>query len=169
MTAGMELGTVGGIGQRSWISAIRRYMAFVAVANLLWEFAHLPLYTLWLTATAEEMAFAAVHCTGGDVLIALASLMLALATVGSARWPAERQWYVLALSLLFGLGYTIFSEWLNIEVRQVWAYRDIMPVVPLIEAGLSPLLQWTVIPIAASFWALRSNRVHAGQGREANA
>ena len=45
--------------------------------------------------------------------------------------------------------------WRNIEVRQAWAYREIMPVIPLIDAGLSPILQWVVIPAAAFSWALR--------------
>lgn len=151
------------MSHRSWLSAIRRYMAFIALANLVWEFAQLPLYTLWLTATPKEMIFAAVHCTGGDVLIALASLMLALVVVGPTGWPNEGRRPVLALSLLIGVGYTIFSEWLNIEVRQVWDYRNIMPVVPLIETGLSPLLQWIVIPVAASLWAFRSIPYHESQ------
>ena len=30
-----------------------------------------------------------------------------------------------------------------------------MPVVPVIEAGLSPLAQWFAIPIAAFWWARR--------------
>ena len=30
----------------------------------------MPLYTLWSTDTVGEIVFAAVHCTGGDILIA---------------------------------------------------------------------------------------------------
>lgn len=155
MTVRLVTGTSSSLAGRSWISAIRRYMTVVAVANLLWELLQLPLYTLWLTATPREMAFAAVHCTGGDVLIALASLMLALALVGSAGWPAKGLRPVFVLTLLIGVVYTIFSEWLNIEVRQAWAYRDLMPIVPVIGTGLSPLLQWIIIPVGASLWAFR--------------
>lgn len=156
MMAGMNSGAAVDKTHRSWISAIRRYMAFITIANLIWEFAQLPLYTLWLTATPKQMAFAAIHCTGGDVLIALASLMLALSVFGPVRWPREGYRPVLALTLLFGIVYTIFSEWLNIEVRQSWDYRDLMPIVPVINTGLSPLLQWIIIPSAASLWAFRS-------------
>ena len=155
MVPGINIDAAIGHDQRSWISAIRRYIAFIAIANLIWEFAQLPLYTLWLTATPKRMAFAAIHCTGGDVLIALASLMLALSIIGPVRWPREGYWRVLALTLLFGIGYSIFSEWLNIEVRQSWDYRDLMPIVPVINTGLSPLLQWIIIPVAANFWGFR--------------
>ncbi len=30
-----------------WLKALRVYVPFVAVANLLWETAHLPLYIVW--------------------------------------------------------------------------------------------------------------------------
>jgi hypothetical protein len=56
---------------------------------------------------------------------------------------------VLLAAVAMGVGYTIFSEWLNIVVREAWAYRDIMPVIPVIDAGLTPFLQWLVVPTAA--------------------
>lgn len=141
--------------ERSWFSAFRRYITVIASGNLLWEFAHLPLYTLWETGSTSEIVFAALHCTGGDILIGLSSVMLALFLVGSAAWPSARSRRVVLFTILIGLFYTLFSEWLNIEVREAWAYRDIMPVVPGIDAGLSPVMQWIVIPLAAFHWALR--------------
>ena len=51
--------------------------------------------------------------------------------------------------MALGVSYTIFSEWLNIVIRAAWAYRDIMPVVPVIDAGLTPLLQWIIVPTLA--------------------
>ena len=135
---------------------LRRYMIFVAVANLAWEFAHMPLYTLWQTGTASEITFAVLHCTGGDVLIALSAVVLALFLVGSPAWPATRNSHVITLTVVFGLAYTLFSEWLNIEVRESWAYSDLMPVIPIIDAGLSPMLQWVVIPLAGFRFAMAS-------------
>lgn len=144
----LQLGRGVAGGGRAWLGTLRRYMIFVAVANLTWEFAHLPFYTLWRTGSPSEIAFAALHCTGGDVLIALSAVMLALFLVGSPTWPAARSGQVTGLTLVFGLAYTLFSEWLNIEVREAWAYSDLMPVIPIIDAGLSPVLQWIVIPLA---------------------
>lgn len=140
--------------RRDWLGALRRYIAFAAVAHLVWEVAHLPLYTIWLTGTAGELAFAAIHCTGGDILIALSTITLALFLFGRPDWPQAGARRVLVAAIVSGAGYTIFSEWLNIEVREAWAYRDIMPVIPLIDAGLSPILQWIAIPLAAWWWAV---------------
>lgn len=127
----------------------------MAALNLAWEAAHLPLYTLWREGTFGEIAFAVVHCTGGDVLIATASLILALLLLAERTWPDRGFPRVAAATVAFGVGYTVFSEWLNAEVRGSWAYTDRMPVVPVLGTGLSPLAQWLVVPAAAFWWARR--------------
>ncbi|MCT9000274.1 hypothetical protein [Chelativorans intermedius] len=136
-----------------WLLTMRRYFLFVAVANLAWEVLHLPLYTLWAEGTAGDAAFAALHCTGGDLLIALSSLMLALFLAGDSDWPQHRYRTVAGLAIIFGFVYTVFSEWLNTVIRESWAYSELMPVIPGIEIGLSPLAQWIVIPLLGFWWA----------------
>lgn len=135
-------------GHAAWLPALRRYLAVSAAAHLAWEFAHMPLYTLWRDGTARDIVFGALHCTAGDVLIALATLTAALVVTGEARWPAARFAPVRAVAVVLGLGYTALSEWLNVAVRGAWAYAEGMPVIPLggFELGVTPLLQWLVIP-----------------------
>lgn len=134
---------------------LRRYFLFVALANLAWEMAQLPLYTLWWESSIGQIAFAVVHCTGGDLLIATASLTLALLFFADRDWPEEGFFKVVVATVAFGVVYTVFSEWLNTEIRGSWAYTDWMPVVPILGTGLSPLAQWLVIPLAAFWWARR--------------
>jgi hypothetical protein len=59
-----------------------------------------------------------------------------------------------ALTVAIGLGYTVFSEWLNTVVRQSWAYAAAMPTVRVgtLEIGLAPLAQWLVVPPLALAW-----------------
>src|SRR5438128_1090479 len=78
-----------GLDRPAWLAALRRFLLFVAVANLLWEFAQLPLYTIWNEGTPREIAFAALHCSGVDILIAAGSLLGALIVTGSSGWPHE--------------------------------------------------------------------------------
>jgi len=52
-------------------------------------------------------------------------------------------------AIVLGAGYTIFSEWLNVEIRRTWSYTAAMPVVPFIGTGLTPLLQWLIVPSLA--------------------
>jgi hypothetical protein len=129
--------------------AILCYVLVIAAANLIWEAAQLPLYTIWLTASPSELAFAVLHCTAGDVLIASSSLLAALLLVASRKWPQERRGRVIALTIGFAVAFTIFSEWFNVEVRRSWAYAPAMPLIPPLGTGLAPLLQWLIIPPAA--------------------
>ena len=149
--------TDAAVNRSAWLTVMRRYFAVMAVGNLVWEFAHMPLYALWETGTAGEIVFAAIHCTGGDILIAMAALMAALFLFATGDWPERGYWRVAVPTIVIGLGYTIFSEWLNIVVRESWAYRDLMPVIPLIDAGLSPVAQWVVLPAVAYWWAAPAN------------
>ena len=137
----------------AWLNVLRRYFIVMALGNLVWEFAHMPLYTLWETGGPDEIVFAAIHCTGGDILIAMSTLLGALFLFGSSKWPEADYRRVALATILFGICYTVFSEWLNIEVRGAWAYRDLMPVIPVIDLGLSPIAQWSLLPIFAFWWA----------------
>ena len=139
-----------------WPRALRVCLGTIALGDLAWEAAHPPLYTIWRTGTPGEKAFAVVHCTGGDLLIALACLALALVLAGEPAWPAHAHRRVAVLTIGFGVAYTVFSEWLNVVVRQTWAYSDLMPIVPVIGTGLSPLLQWVAVPLLALHIARRA-------------
>ena len=138
----------------TWIEVMRRYLGVSIAAHVVWEVLQLPLFTLWTTGTVRQQIFAVFHCTIGDAMIAGLSLLLALAVFAHATWPRASVTRVYLASLAFGAGYTIYSEWLNINVRGSWAYSDRMPIVPVIGTGLAPLLQWVVVPTLALWVAL---------------
>lgn len=75
---------------------------------------------------------------------------------GGSGWPRQRIVVVGLAAMAFELGYTLISEWLNTILRQSWAYSDIMPRLPFIGTGLSPLIQWLVIPALAYGLAWRA-------------
>lgn len=141
-----------------WLRFLRRYLLASGFGNLVWEFAQLPLYTIWHKESPRDIIFAVVHCTAGDLLIASAALVGALAIAGNGRWPHAQVRTVAVIAVLGGLAYTAFSEWLNTEIRGNWAYTEFMPTLPLIGVGLSPFTQWIVVPIAAFWWAHRPRR-----------
>ena len=149
----------------AWLRAFRVYLSVIVIGNVTWEIIQLPLYTIWSTGTRREQTFAVVHCTLGDFLIALSALMLALLMIGRAGWPNERFWPVAVAATILGIAYTGFSEWLNVVVRASWSYSERMPVISLFgfNVGLSPLLQWLVVP-AAAFRITRAVTVKKGNG-----
>ena len=52
-------------------------------------------------------------------------------------------------AIALGVAYAILSEWLNVKVWRSWAYAPAMPVLPGIGTGLTPLLQWIIVPALA--------------------
>lgn len=146
----------------TWRQCLLRYLGATAIANLAWEIAQLPLYTIWQTGTLGALSFAVLHCTAGDVLIALAAATLALALFGRDTWPKETYVCVAVVATVLGFGYTLYSEWLNTAVRQSWAYAPAMPTLPLVRTGLAPAAQWLIIPPIAFWWARRSLALRKG-------
>ena len=123
-----------------------RYLTAMLAMNLAWEIAQLPLYTLWAGGTAGEIAFAVLHCTGGDAMIAAAALASAILLTRSWHWPRQGWGSVTMVATLIGLGYTVFSEWMNVDLRQSWTYTAAMPRLPPLGTGLTPFLQWLLLP-----------------------
>ena len=123
--------------------------------DLVWEALQLPLYTIWTMGSRRDQIVAVLHCTGGDILIALTTLFGALTVAGNPGWPHRGASRVAVLTIAAGVAYTVFSEWLNTDLRQSWAYSALMPTVPPLGTGLSPLLQWVVVPSVVLAWAGR--------------
>ncbi len=128
-----------------------------AIGHLLWEVAQLPLYTVWWTGMPREIVVAVVHCSGGDVLISTATLLIAAMLAWLCGWLLF-EWRMAVTAILLGVGYTIMSEWLNVAVWRSWSYSSAMPVLPWFGTGLSPLLQWLVVPAVAFAIAGRSRK-----------
>lgn len=135
--------------QNSRWAAVSRYLLVILIGNLVWETLQMQLYTLWVDGTWGQIGYALVHCTLGDVLIGAATLLAALLLLRAAMWPDTGRGQVMVVTVALALAYTMFSEWWNVELRQGWAYRDIMPRLPWLGTGLSPILQWIAVPLLA--------------------
>lgn len=133
-----------------------RFLATLGLLNLVWEVAQMPFYTIWQESTWGEIVFALAHCTAGDVLIGVFSATGAILLTGM-RWPRDARSRLLFIGYFIGisLSYTIFSEWLNVVVWKNWAYSAMMPVIPPLDTGLFPVLQWIMMPLMASWLSLR--------------
>ncbi len=147
-----------------WLDVSRgaQFALITAPLFLIWEIAHLPLYTIWRDQPFRESITAAIHCTFGDVAVAFACFVIASILI--------RFIYVTKTALMFGglvivLGVTATAslEILSTQVLSRWSYAPAMPVLPVLGIGLSPLLQWIFVPaIALGLLARVSKQRHAG-------
>jgi hypothetical protein len=156
------------VARPDWLTAIRRYLIATFGGNLVWETAQMPLYTLWHTGTTRDIAQAIIHCTLGDLVIATVALIVALVVSGSPAWPYERAGSVMAVMVAAGVGYTVYSEYLNTVVRGAWTYTEWMPTMPWLGTGLSPLAQWLIIPTVTLVWAGRTSPIDQQPRRAAS-
>lgn len=137
-----------------------RYLPLFAALSFAWEWAHVPLYTIWSEADPASIAFAVAHCTVGDTLIGASTLVLALVLRRErdvARWNMPR---IAVLTALSGTSYTVASEWVNVTVLRSWTYAESMPKVSLgsFDLGVTPLAQWILLPPLALYLAMRAVR-----------
>lgn len=148
------------------------WVCFAFAFHLVWEMAHLPLYGLWSDDSGQRITAYILHCTVGDVLIATSVFLGTAAALKRLDWPLQRPWWGGVLMVTAGLTYTVFSEWYNVYKIGAWSYTEAMPLVG--GVGLSPLLQWLVVPslmVMAMRWLLgrpihQENSVNLGGSSE---
>ncbi len=137
----------------SWRFILLRYLPRLGLCSLTWEILQLPLYTLWLEPHPSHIIYALVHCSIGDLMIGAATLIFALLLTRADRpavWPQPQ---IAAVMTASGVSYTLLSERVNLAQGN-WAYSEWMPLLPWLDVGLAPILQWLLVPLAAWGWAL---------------
>lgn len=138
----------------AWLLILQDYLPRLLLCSLLWEIAQLPLYTLWAEDNSLQILFAVLHCTTGDGMIGVIVLCIAL-TINRAKkpalWPRSKIALIMVILALF---YTVLSELRNLS-KGNWVYSPWMPVLPGLEIGLAPLIQWIIVPLLAWYWVNR--------------
>lgn len=122
--------------------------------HLLWEIAQFPLYTIWHEGEWSYILYGLIHCTLGDMLIMLSCYWLVAFLNRSRFWFRNNILVNGFLFTLLGLAYTIYSEMLNVNIKSTWAYTDLMPIIPVIEVGGMPFMQWVLIP-PVTLWLMK--------------
>lgn len=143
MTAVPEHATLAQAAQRAVAYALVTLPMFA-----LWELAHVRFYTIWVEGGPDAAWRAALHCTLGDAVIAFACVMATAILARPIPW-LRRADHADAAIVAMGVLTTIVIEWISTRWLGRWAYRESMPLVPLIGIGWSPLAQWVVIPLIA--------------------
>jgi len=75
-----------------------------------------------------------LHCTVGDVLIALATVTAALLALGSPSWPEQRFAAVMLGTVAVAVVTPIAVEYLSTVVWQSWTYTEATPTLPWFSA-----------------------------------
>jgi hypothetical protein len=122
--------------------------------NFLWELFQLPLF-----AGFDERSYYStiLHCTKatlGDVVISLVAYACACLVTRTRKWIVLDSIRGKATFVLTGLLITVVFEILATGPLNRWAYAETMPKVPFLEVGVSPVMQWVILPIL-QLWLVR--------------
>lgn len=129
-------------------------VVFSFLLHFVWEFVQAPTYAGMVEMNHWEGIKLCISATFGDVGFALTAFVLASIVARTRHWfrnPTAGQ-YLLYLGI--GIGLTIGFEYYYTQVSLRWTYSDLMPLVPPFGTGLSPLVQWLIVPLVA-LWLTR--------------
>lgn len=138
-------------------------MLFALLLNYPWEFIQVPLFAGMAEAAHWEAVKVCSRAALGDAVIVLVAYW-GVAALGRGRpWIESPGWRDVALLSLIGVGITVVIEGLALHGGWLasWRYSAAMPIIPGLGIGLSPVLQWVVLPplvVALATRQLRGRR-----------
>ena len=123
-------------------------IAFFSFAfHFIWEFIQVPTYAGMAELDHWQGVLVCTQATFGDVGIALVAFWTTSISVRSRQWIRALELKPLGIYVLTGIAITIALEYIYTQITHRWTYSDLMPLVPPLGTGLSPLLQWILVPL----------------------
>lgn len=121
--------------------------------NEIWEMAQMLTYVEMAGHPWTSTLGRCTAAAGGDVGIILGIYAASALAAGDPGWGLRGRWNIYVTSALFGLAWATLVEHAALAAGS-WSYRESMPMVPWLRAGLWPLLQMTLLP-PLTFWIAR--------------
>jgi hypothetical protein len=129
------------------------------VLNEIWEMTQMSAYVETAGRSWTSTLALCTRAAVGDVGIILGISAAGALAAGDPGWGLRDRWNIYATAGVLGLVYAVLVEHAALAAGR-WSYTERMPVVPVLAAGLWPLLQMTLLPPLtfwiAQWWAGRS-------------
>jgi hypothetical protein len=123
-------------------------MLFGLLLNYPWEFIQAPLFEgMGSVAHWEGVKTCTRAALGDAVIMVFAYWGVALLTRGR-DWIVAPRWRETLLLVSIGVSVTVLIERLALHDQwfSAWRYSAAMPVIPGLDVGLVPVLQWVFLP-----------------------
>lgn len=120
-------------------------MVFVVgvLVNYVWELAQAPLFS---GLTLDNVWWHCFVASLGDGLILLLILVIGWCVHRRLGWFINpgRSAYVTMIGS--GIVIAVVIEWFAVHIAHRWSYAGAMPLVPVLDIGLTPVAQMLVLP-----------------------
>lgn len=128
-------------------SAFNRFILFVIILsyllNVTWELVQVPLYKRMIFN--NHTVLCAVASLADVIMVLLLYFGLAI-IYKDAFWVKNLSFKRIVMVITTGAVGAIVSESRHIAAGN-WAYAESMPILPMVSVGLSPVLQFTILPV----------------------
>lgn len=127
---------------------ITKMSVLIGIAFLIfgtWEWIQTPFF-IDSTPEINQIVWNRIHCTIGDIMILFSTYFILMIIRRKYISISNLNKNDIIILTIMGLSYTVFSEYLNVHIRESWGYSELMPIVPVLKAGFVPLLQWIILP-----------------------
>lgn len=104
------------------------------VLNIFWENLHSFLYNNYMGGKITE--FILIRASLFDAIL-ITTVVLPFIFISSLK---DKSWLIIVI----GIVVAIFNEWYGLSTGR-WAYNSLMPIVPILKVGLTPMLQLGVL------------------------
>ncbi|MGE3739732.1 MAG: hypothetical protein AB7I59_09545 [Geminicoccaceae bacterium] len=124
------------------------WVAFYSfVFHFVWEMLQVPAYAGMSAMPHWDGVLVCTQATIGDVGFALTAFWSTAMLRRSRNWMQSPTKAEIAVFLAVGVLMTVAFEYYYVEITGRWTYASWLPLVPPLGTGLSPLLQWVLIPL----------------------
>jgi hypothetical protein len=140
--------TYGVHSRLPWRRLARFFATTVSVSfvlNEIWEMAQMSAYVQTAGHSLMSTLGFCTRAAVGDVGIILGIYAAGALAAGDPGWGLRGRWNIYATVAVLGLAYAALVEHAALIAGR-WSYTERMPVVPVLDAGLWPLLQMTLLP-----------------------
>ena len=134
---------------------IFRITTLAFVLNLTWELIQMPLYNP-ASFEINHVLFCVLGSVADAIMVLLIYFVFA-ALYKNPFWIKPPQWQRIVMLVATGGTGAILSEIRHLSLGN-WGYSNLMPLIPYLNVGLSPVLQFMILPSIIyflSFWGFK--------------
>ncbi len=132
------------IGRKAFRKFIFITTILAFLLNFSWEVAQIPFYKATSFA-AGHVAFCALASLADAIMVLLLYLGLGF-IFKNPIWIKDMKWQRIVILILIGATGAILSELRHVSLG-TWAYADSMLIIPIVNVGITPVLQFMILPL----------------------
>lgn len=131
-------------------------IVFAFLLNLAWELIQIPLYKNPVY-DIDHIAFCTLASLADVLMVLLLYFGLAL-IFKDPFWIQFLKLHRIVIVVLTGGAGAVLSEMRHLSLGS-WGYNDSMPLIPVVNVGMSPVLQFMMLPLLVYFLSFKRLKI----------